>query len=46
LIFEVVVEHSSQRSGLGEELIFEIRRARTAAKFIIKSSLLLLSPNL
>jgi hypothetical protein len=32
--------------GLGEELVFEIRPARTAAKFIIKSSLLFLLPNL
>jgi hypothetical protein len=32
--------------GLGEELVFEIRPARTAAKFIIKSSLLLMLPNL
>jgi len=32
--------------GLANELAFEIRRAGTAAKFIIKSSLLLMSPNL
>jgi hypothetical protein len=35
-----------QRSGLGEELVFEIRPARTAAKFIIKRSLLFMLPNL
>ena len=38
--------NNAQRPRLGEELVFEIRPARTAAKFIIKSSLLLMSPNL
>ena len=41
-MLEGLPKHDAQRSRLGEELVFEIRQAETAAKFIIKSSLLLL----
>jgi len=41
-VFDWVYKSQLQRSGLGEELVLAFRRARTAAEFIIKSSLLLL----
>jgi hypothetical protein len=36
-VFKSVAMHDRYQSGLGGELVFEIRTARTAAKFIIKS---------
>jgi hypothetical protein len=42
----VSFKHAAQRTGLGEELVFEIRQPGTVAKFIDKSSLFILPPNL